>query len=135
MIDKWNEFLDYSQNSMTKLSKDYQIKTYINDFRNLAPVNNTLKFLETSEYTWGLYVLVKNANNYKTCNFGFLGKNYQLTYQDRRRLTVYPCYFLAMVCLLKKSGGLGKIFLIYLQTSALLCRENFDLRNYKLKAN
>jgi hypothetical protein len=135
MFDKWNEFLDYSQDNINKFIQDYKIKSYVNDMRNSYPVNSTLKLLETNDYTWGAYSLIKNANNYKTCHFGFLGKNYKLTYQDRRIITVYPCFFLAMFSLLKRSGGYGKIFLIYLKVSALLCRENFDLRNYKLKSN
>lgn len=132
MSDKWNEFLDYSQDAITKFIKDYKIKSYFNDMKYSPPVNSSIKFLENNEYTRGTYSLIKNSNYKKTCRFEFLGKNYQLTYQDRSNITRYPCFFLAMFSLLKRSGGYMKIFGIYIFLSASLCRENFDLRTYKL---
>lgn len=132
MIDKWNEFLDYSQDTLAKFFKDYKIKSYFNDMKYSPPVSSAIKFLENDEYTREIYPLIKNSNCKKTCHFKFLGNKLQLTYQDRSNITRYPCFSLAMFSLLKRSGGYLKILSIYIFLSASLCRENFDLRTYKL---
>lgn len=134
MIDKWNEFLDYSEDAKTKFMKDYKIKSYFNNMMYSPPVSPAIKFLENDEYTKGIYSFIKNSNYNKTCRFEFQGKNRELTYQNRVTLTRYPCFFVAMYSLLKRSGGYMKIFSAYILLSALICRENFDLRTYKLQS-
>ncbi len=133
MIDKWNKFLDDTQLYIQNFCKQNELNNIWVKYNNDPTVKRTLSYLESNPMTQEFYNLVKNSNDYKNCKFRMLGSQYQLSYIDRRRLTIYPCFFLAMIALMKKSGGLGKIFSIYIFMSALLCRENFDLKNYKLK--
>jgi hypothetical protein len=128
MLEKWNELLDTGYIFFRDLSKQIGVKENMTKMKNIDFINKSLEYLESNENTSEFYKLVMNSSNFNTCKFNYNKEVYTLEYGQRRQITFG--LFLLSYFIIK--GGLRKSIKLYIQSSLLLCRENFDLRNYKL---
>lgn len=133
MLENVNKFLECAQDSLDNIAKDFNLRKYFNTFTKLEYVDNSIKYLDNNEYTKDVFYVIKNANNYNNTPITIMNYKFRLNYLERRRLVLFPSFMLAIVFLMQRSGGLGKVAKFYFVLSALFCRENFNLRNYKLQ--
>lgn len=125
MSQKWNELLDQGHNTIKNIKEYIKLDEYIRVVKKILLVENCLKFLEKNEYSSQIYKIVRDSSNYKSCRFTFNNSKYVLTYKDRKFYTCLP--FILIL-----TGKIWTPAKIYFILSLFICRENFDLRNYKI---
>lgn len=130
-----NDFLEKAQHEIEKFRKEYKIGDYLEDFNRITYVKSGLTYLKTNEYTKGLYQVVENANNNNSPVIKIDAQKHDLTYQKRKDLVLGATGVVFILTILTKK----RIFPVFRRTlfyyiffSMLLCRENFNLRNYKV---
>jgi hypothetical protein len=131
MAEKWNELLDSGYTFFRDISNQLGLKETMTKFKTIQPIQSGLEYLETNENTSEFYKLVKNSSNYNTCKFKYNKELYTLGYRERRNTT----FFLFSLMLFIVRGGFRTSIKFYMLMSLLICRENFDLRNYKINAS
>ena len=122
----YNEFLERSQRSIEILKKKYNIKYYFDQINHIK----ILKDMRKNYHEFNIiYTLIQNSNNKKSIDFYYYDKNYTISYDHRKYFILFILfpYLIRQLRILKLSSVLSK----YIILSALICRENLNLRNYK----
>jgi hypothetical protein len=124
-IAQYNEYLDIGQSYLDSFSKSLDIKYYLTkintsatmrDWRKNEDVDKAISVIENSNYRKGQVVKFSN------------GLVLDLTYSRRKGFV----YFMMILTLVFRGLKFKKLLYQYLIWSALFCRENFNLKNYKI---
>jgi hypothetical protein len=123
-IEQYNEYLDLAQDYIDKAKDLVKLR------ENMKRLNNieSIKDMRKNEDVDKIFGIVENSNDRKAFVTKFSNDwVIDLTY-NRRKNVVYFFVFIATVLSKRR---LRTFFRHYLFWSALLCRENFNLRDYK----
>ena len=126
-IKLYNDFLERTQRNIENLKKKYKIKYYFDLINDI----DFFKDLRKKYHGFNIiYTLIQNSNQKKSINFNYMEKDLTISYNQRK----YFILILLFPYMIKqlKIGRLLPILRNYIFLSALICRENFNLRNYKV---
>jgi hypothetical protein len=132
MTDLLNMVLDKAQCGMEYLKNIEQVKKlyeFLNSDPNLKEYKN---LLDQNEVTKPISNFINDSNNKNVVKFEWGGQVREFDYFKRRRIVLYTMGVFIARDLWKKRLFL-KYFIFYGIISMFLCRENFDMRNYKIE--
>jgi len=131
MVDLYNKFIDVAEGLIGNLLSTDIVKQTKESIKNNADIQGILKDVENNQLVKPYLDFVRNANNNKVVKFEFGGNNYSLDCEKRRKIVYFVMGGLLFRYLLKMKY-FRKFLFNYIIFSALLCRENFNLNNYKI---
>jgi hypothetical protein len=132
MIESYNKALDDAQKWIEDMNKTKDVQYFKDRISNSYPVVKVFGFLEENESTKDFFRVIKNANNFKAPQIKIEEKVHVLDYQKRRNFVLYTTTALLVLFGFRK---FHRTLFSYVFLSSLCCRENFNLRNYKIDFN
>jgi hypothetical protein len=120
----WNKAVDTVKDEINKYHIVEKVKENIpKDLQN----NELINSVKNDENVKGILSFFSSAANKNTVKLNLFGRNFNVTYEDRRNLVL----LMSTGVLFYHFKPIRKFFKSYLILSLLICRENFDLSNYK----
>jgi hypothetical protein len=116
----WNRAIDTVKSELNKygLTKEYSPNELITESVNVVKNHETTK---------GLFSFFSNAANKNDLQISLFGHNLNITYQDRRNFVL----LFSTGMFFYHFKPMRKFVKAYVLLSLLVCRENFNLNNYK----
>ena len=132
MADIYNDIVDLVGNLVGKLTTSEIYKKTKESFSKSEEIKGIVKEIEKSSILKPYVDIIKKASNRKVVNLEYGGKLYALDYEKRKWIVYYIVGGLLLNHILKMNY-LRKLVINYIFFSAILCRENFDLNNYRIQ--
>ena len=132
MVDMYNDIINMAKDLMENIKSSDVFKKTKESISNNTDITSLIKEIDNSQNIKPYVHLVRNANYNNVLKFDFMGKEYSLDYEKRRNIVFFIMGGLVFRYLIKMKY-LKKFMFNYILLSALFCRENFDLSNYKIK--
>jgi hypothetical protein len=132
MVDIYNDIMETASNWFNKLKNSEIFQKTKESIKSHKEINGMINDLEKNDNLKPYVDLVKNAGNNNSSKFEMRGNMYSLDYEKRKKI-VYFIMGGLFIRHLFKTNYFRRFLFHYIVLSALFCRENFDLKNYKIK--
>lgn len=131
MVDLYNDIIDMASTMVQKIKTAEFYKSTKESLTTNKDINGIINDIERNEDIKPYIDIIKNSGNNNTTKFEFRGTVYSLDYEKRRKIVYFVMGGLFVRHLLK-TNYFRRFLFHYILLSGLLCRENFDLKNYKM---
>ncbi len=132
MVYLYNNLIDFASGLIGNITSSDFVKKTKESINNSPDLQGILKDVDNNKQIKPYLDFVRKANNNNVLNFEFRGNNYSLDYERRKKI-VYFIMGGLMLRYLIKMKYFRRFLFNYIFFSALFCRENFDLKNYKIQ--